>query len=357
MPAVATGSSPPSESSAIARRYSRSAGGRPLVARPEEPDGELRLRLRRGHRDVLDGDRAARGRVPGRLAVGLHEVRIPAGRVEQRGQRIGGELGALPLDGREQCAVRVRAVQPVDPDVAEQPLGVGLRRRTARPAGVAGRPRPPPAAPWPGTAHGMPRTAPTRRRRRGPASRRSAARPRPRRRAASSATSVSSSTRSISMSPESALPCVDRYVDARLPAVPQPRPVRGRPQRERLQHAEHGVDPVRRPMPHRDVPDRAVQRRGQRPPDRGTRARLDLAGPPAQPQGHRAQLAEQDGLADAAQPGEHQAAFRPPARDPLQQHLEACSSESRPASSGGRCPAPGAKGLRIGSTLGRYPAL
>jgi hypothetical protein len=31
---------------------------------------------------------------------------------------------------------------------------------------------------------------------------------------------------------------------------------------------------------------------------------------------------EQHGLADAAQPGEHHAAFRTPAGDPLQDHLE-----------------------------------
>ncbi len=33
------------------------------------------------------------------------------------------------------------------------------------------------------------------------------------------------------------------------------------------------------------------------------------------------------------------------------------SSRSRPASSGGRCPAPGAYGLRIGSMPGPYPGV
>ena len=149
----------------------------------------------------------------------------------------------------------------------------------------------------------------------------------------------------------------DRHVDPGLPAIASRAPSGCGAQRECLQHTEYGVDPVRRPMPDRDVADRAVQRRGQRPPDRRARARFDLAGPPAQPQRHRAQLAEQDGLPTPRSPVSTRLRSGRPRATRSSSTSKASSSESRPASSGGRCPAPGAKGLRIGSTLGPYPAI
>jgi hypothetical protein len=56
----------------------------------------------------------------------------------------------------------------------------------------------------------------------------------------------------------------------------------------------------------------------------------------------RAQRVEQHGLADAAQAGEHEAALGPAAGDPLEDDVEGVQLAVAPASSGGRCPAPGA---------------
>ena len=75
-------------------------------------------------------------------------------------------------------------------------------------------------------------------------------------------------------------------------------------------------------VPDGEVADRAVQRGGQRAAQVRLGPRLDLARPPAGADRQRAQLAEQHGLADPAQAGEHQAALGPPARDPLQHDLE-----------------------------------
>ena len=49
---------------------------------------------------------------------------------------------------------------------------------------------------------------------------------------------------------------------------------------EGLEHAEEVLDPVRRPVPWRQFPDRHVQRASDRPADRLVGPRLDLAGPP-----------------------------------------------------------------------------
>ena len=144
------------------------------------------------------------------------------------------------------------------------------------------------------------------------------------------------------------------HVDARLPPVAQLRVLGVGPQRERLQHAEHGLHPVGRAVPHGQVADRPVQRGRQRAAQPGLGPCLDLPGAPAALHRHRPQLAQQHGLAHAAQPGEHEAAFRPAARHPFEHDLERAELLVAPASSGGRWPAPGANGLRTGSILGRY---
>jgi hypothetical protein len=111
-------------------------------------------------------------------------------------------------------------------------------------------------------------------------------------------------------------------VDARLPALAQLRALRGGALRERLEDPQHLVDALGIVVAHREVADGPVQRGGQRAAQVRLGPGLDLARPPAGPDGHRAQLAEQHGLADPAQAGEHQAALRAAARDPLQHDLE-----------------------------------
>ena len=93
-------------------------------------------------------------------------------------------------------------------------------------------------------------------------------------------------------------------------------------QRERLEHAEELVDPVGRAVPRRQLADRHVQRGGDRPAQRLVRPGLDLAGAPEPADRLRAQRVEQHRLADAAQPGEHQAALGPAAGDPFQHDVE-----------------------------------
>ena len=96
----------------------------------------------------------------------------------------------------------------------------------------------------------------------------------------------------------------------------------GRPQRERLEHAEELVDPVRRAVARGQLADGHVQRGGDRAAQRLVGPRLDLAGAPEPADGLRAQRVEQDRLADAAQAGEHQAALGAAAGDPLQDDVE-----------------------------------
>ena len=91
---------------------------------------------------------------------------------------------------------------------------------------------------------------------------------------------------------------------------------------ERLEHAQEVIDPVRRPVPGRQLADGHVQRAGDRPPDRLLGPGLDLAGAPQPLHRHRPEGVQQHGLADAAQPGQHHAALRPAAGDPLQHDLE-----------------------------------
>jgi hypothetical protein len=131
------------------------------------------------------------------------------------------------------------------------------------------------------------------------------------------------------------------HVDARLPPVAQLGVGLVGPQRERLQHPEHLFDPVRRPVPHGEVPDGPVQRGRQRPPQLGVRPGLDLARTPLVPHGHRPQLPEEHGLADPAQPGEHETAFGSPPRHPLQHHFEGFELTLAPGQLGR--PLPGAR--------------
>ena len=101
-------------------------GGGAVVAGAEEADGELGLGDRRGHRDVGGGDGGGGGDVPGDLAVGLDEVGVAVGRRVQGVERGRLELDVLPLGRGQQRAVGGLPVEPVDPQVAEQPLGVAL---------------------------------------------------------------------------------------------------------------------------------------------------------------------------------------------------------------------------------------
>ena len=99
-------------------------------------------------------------------------------------------------------------------------------------------------------------------------------------------------------------------------------PSGARAQGERLEDAEHLVDAVGVVVADGEVADRAVQRGGERAAQVGLRPGLDLARPPARADRHRAQLAEQHRLADAAQAGEHEAALGAAAGDPLEHDLE-----------------------------------
>jgi len=92
--------------------------------------------------------------------------------------------------------------------------------------------------------------------------------------------------------------------------------------REGLQHAEEMLDPVRGAVPGRQFPHRHVQRGGDRPADRLFRPGLDLPGSPEPLQRHGPERVQQHGLADAAQPGQHHAAFRAAAGYSFQDHFE-----------------------------------
>ena len=111
------------------------------------------------------------------------------------------------------------------------------------------------------------------------------------------------------------------HVDAELG---RERPLRrGRiPRRERLEHAQEVIDPVRGTVPWRKLAHGHVQCPGDRPPDRLLRPCLDLAGAPELPHRHRPERVQQHGLAHAAQPGQDHAALRATARDTLEHDLE-----------------------------------
>ncbi len=146
-------------------------------------------------------------------------------------------------------------------------------------------------------------------------------------------------------------------IDPGLPPVPQPgrrRPGRGsrctRPTagdvlalRERLEHPEDVVAllAVRRA----ELADGEVQRGGERTAQRLVGPGLELARPPAPPDGGRPQRVEQHRLADTAQPGEDDAAFRPAAGDPLQDDVERLELDVTPGEL--RRPLPGARGVGV----------
>ena len=93
-------------------------------------------------------------------------------------------------------------------------------------------------------------------------------------------------------------------------------------QRERLEHAEEVVDPVRRAVPGRELADRHVQRARDRAADGLVGPRLELARSPQALQCHRPERVEQHGLADAAQAGEHHGPLGPGPGHSLEYHLE-----------------------------------
>ena len=146
------------------------------------------------------------------------------------------------------------------------------------------------------------------------------------------------------------------HVDRRVPADALAVVLRGA-QGERLQDAAELLDPLVVAVPVAELAHRGVHRLGDRQPDALVRAGLDLAGAPGALHRQAAEGVEQDGLADAAQAAEDHAALGPAGGDAFEHDLELLTSASRPASSGGRCPAPGAYGFRIGSTIALYEAV
>ena len=134
-------------------------------------------------------------------------------------------------------------------------------------------------------------------------------------------------------------------VDGGGPAVDQLAAARVGPQPERLEHRQHLGHPVRRPVPDRQLADGGVQGAGQRPAQAGVGPRLDLAGAPEPVHRLRPQRVQQHRLAHSTEPGEHQAAFRPPALHPLQGHVE--RTQLRVAAGQLGRPLTGAGGVRV----------
>ncbi len=139
-------------------------------------------------------------------------------------------------------------------------------------------------------------------------------------------------------------------VDAGLPPFAHAL-VRGRPQRERLQHAEEVLDRFGVRVGRSDLTHGHVQRRRQRPAQVLIGPGLDLAGAPAPRDRRGAKLIEQDRLADAAQPGEHDAAFGSAAGDPFEHHVEGVEL-LRPAGELGRT-LPRAGSVRVADRVHR----
>ena len=110
---------------------------------------------------------------------------------------------------------------------------------------------------------------------------------------------------------------VDRWVPADALAIV----LRG-PQREGLQDSAELVDPFVVAVPVTEFAHRGVHRLRDRQPDALVRAGLDLAGAPRALDRLAPQRVEQHGLADATQPGQHQAPLWPTCGDPLEHHLE-----------------------------------
>ena len=126
------------------------------------------------------------------------------------------------------------------------------------------------------------------------------------------------------MSPESARPVTAGTVDAGVPPVaqlrgPAPGPAGRLALGERLDHAERVVaGAAGRP----ELAHRLVHGRRERAAQRLVGPGLELAGAPAGAHRRRAQRVEQHGLADAAQPGEHDRALGAPAGHPLEHDVE-----------------------------------
>ena len=89
---------------------------------------------------------------------------------------------------------------------------------------------------------------------------------------------------------------------------------------EGLDHPEHVVDRVLVAVA--ELADRLVQRAAQRPAQPLVGPGLELAGAPALAHGRAAQRVEQHRLADAAQPGEHEAALGAALGHPLEHDVE-----------------------------------
>ena len=93
-------------------------------------------------------------------------------------------------------------------------------------------------------------------------------------------------------------------------------------QRERLEHARDGVDPVGVAVAVRDLADRGVDGLGDRDPQRLVGSRLDLAGPPRPADGLTAQGVEQHRLADTAQAADDHAALGTAGGDAFERDVE-----------------------------------
>ncbi len=260
--------------------------------------------------------------IPGRLAVGLHEVRVAARRLVQRVERLGLELDLFAQGRRAQGEIGGDPVEPVDALVTEQPLRVRLRR------GQQGR-----QVRQPGADHDQ-RRAGLGQLVAGGAQRRDVVR-----HAVlhlvdeqrDAAPDVGGDARRVGEQFDevdldvTGVGSADRgrHVDARLPSIAQLGRLAGPDaERERLQYAEKIVDPVRRAVVRGQLADGHVQGRRDRPAQRLVGPGLDLAGAPEDRDRLRAQRVEQHGLADAAQAGEDEGALGPPARHPLEDDLE-----------------------------------
>ena len=130
-------------------------------------------------------------------------------------------------------------------------------------------------------------------------------------------TSVNSSTRSISMSPESARPGVGGYLDAGVPAFGQFGAGARVAFDERTDRAQRRVRVRMSQLAHR-----RVQGGPHRTPDSLIRPRLELAGAPARAHRSRSQRVEQHRLADPAQAGEHHRPLGSAACDPFEHDIE-----------------------------------
>ena len=109
-------------------------------------------------------------------------------------------------------------------------------------------------------------------------------------------------------------------VDAGAPLLAQLGAAAGLALGEGPDHPQHVVDVVGLRVA--ELADRLVQGARQRPAQPLVGPRLELAGPPPLADRGRAQRVEQHGLADPAQPGQHQAALGAAGGDPLEDDVE-----------------------------------